>query len=197
MLVKLINKLKYYLRTTKHYRNVRKFHKLARQDAPDILCVIPEDGGCILRAKLVLEEAMELIQALGVTVTVCSDKGNRIVNIGKNTNYKFRTTGQLIDCVEIADGCADLTYVSTGTLVAFGIPDKEIQNEVDKNNLDKFKDGWSIRSDGKVIKSFLWQPPKINNIIMKYYQEGNNKNLSLKNRIKFYFVRLWRSIKWG
>ena len=63
--------------------------------------------------------------------------------------------------VEIADGCADLSVVTIGTLSACGIADEMLLGVVDANNLAKFGPGHSIREDGKLIKPKNHKPPDI------------------------------------
>jgi predicted HAD superfamily Cof-like phosphohydrolase len=65
------------------------------------------------------------------------------------------------DLVEIADGCADISVVTIGTLVACGIPDKGLLELVDDNNLNKFKYGLIRDQFGKIVKPTDHQPPNI------------------------------------
>lgn len=97
---------------------------------------LPEEGRK-LRAKLILEEALETIHALGF----------RVVGDGE-----LRSHGLGFNLIGTIDGCFDLRVVTTGTLSAFGIPDESGQRLVDENNLAKFGPGCTVRSDGKLIK---------------------------------------------
>jgi predicted HAD superfamily Cof-like phosphohydrolase len=63
--------------------------------------------------------------------------------------------------VAIADGCADIKVVTTGTLSAFGIADDLIQQLVDYNNLEKFGPGHGYREDGKLVKPPEHRPPQL------------------------------------
>jgi len=146
--------------TTKHYDRVKEFMERAKQDCPDSV-IIPSEEVRILRAKLILEEAFETVHAMGIEVytEVFGDKidPNRL-SFGKNGE---------VDLIEVADGCADIKVVTTGTLIAFGIKDVILQEEVDVSNLAKFAGG-GYRSDGtdgnaagKWIKPPNWQKPNI------------------------------------
>lgn len=110
-----------------------------------------------LRAKLILEEALETVHALGFSV--------------QYDNYNSRNHDVLFvdendpNIEEVIDGCCDVKVVTTGTLVAFGLPDDPFQDEVDDNNLAKFGPGHSIRGDGKLIKPPGHKPPKIKEIL--------------------------------
>lgn len=62
-----------------------------------------------LRARLMIEELGEILEALGTQ-----------------------------DRVELADGLADLIYVTVGTAVSYGIPIRRIFEEVHNSNMSKF-----------------------------------------------------------
>ena len=102
---------------------------------------IPSEDVRLLRARLVFEEALELIVALGCTIRV--DTGLPVVH-----------TTSLVEpnLVKIADGCADLSVVNLGTASACGFALAPIFNAVAENNLRKFAPGHALREDGKLIK---------------------------------------------
>src|SRR5687767_7963031 len=92
---------------------------------PPPVPTIPDVETRRLRAKLILEEAFETIEALGFRME------------GTWENYKI--VEQSPPNLElIADGCADLSVVNIGTLIACGIDDVELLREVDEANLRKF-----------------------------------------------------------
>lgn len=129
---------------SEHYDRVKKFMELAKQDTPDGP-VMPDAKTRHLRASLIFEECLETIKALGFDVCI---QGLEPITINKVIFFE----AHLPDLVEIADGVADISVVSTGTLVACGIKDKKLLEVVDQNNLDKFGPGHSFREDGKLIK---------------------------------------------
>lgn len=138
---------------TPHQKRVEQFMKLAKQNVPE-KPTLPSDEVCRLRASLILEEALETIDALGCEViaerTFQVSKANvAVVNV-KQANLE-----------EICDGCADISVVTVGTLSACGVDDKGLLELVDKNNLDKFGEGHSFRPDGKLIKPPDHKPPDI------------------------------------
>jgi len=51
--------------------------------------------------------------------------------------------------------------VTIGTLIAFGVDDEPVLEEVDQANLRKFGPGSYERDDGKWIKPPDWTPPDI------------------------------------
>jgi predicted HAD superfamily Cof-like phosphohydrolase len=71
------------------------------------------------------------------------------------------------DIVEVGDAIADLLYVVFGAGLVWGLPMKEMFDEVHRSNLTKLDENGKaiIRADGKVIKSHLFTPPSLGPII--------------------------------
>lgn len=97
------------------------------------------DGG--LRARLVLEESAELVEAI-------------VDN----------------DLVGIADACVDIDYVTIGTALAYGLPHAAAWNAVHAANMAKatLVDGklTMVRdAGGKVIKPDGWKPADLRAIL--------------------------------
>ena len=146
---------------SEHYCRIEEFMKLAQQEMPKHP-KIPSKEVRELRAKLIFEECKETIRALGFSMYDGAE------GLTLDSIYKPKL-------VEIADGCADISVVTIGTLIACGIHDKELLECVDKNNLEKFGEGHSIREDGKVIKPPNHQPPDIAKILKdQIYSEEKN-----------------------
>lgn len=108
----------------------------ANQKVPD-RPTMPDEDIRRLRAVLILEEALETVRELGFSVILnqsydMTDKKEFEEFFAFVSNGKENLEG-------IADGCADTIVVTTGTLSACGIADDSLQNEVDVNNLAKFK----------------------------------------------------------
>jgi predicted HAD superfamily Cof-like phosphohydrolase len=120
---------------TLHYHRVKKFMQHAGQDTPN-KPTVPGGKTAELRARLVLEEAFELVKALGVHVYA-----NEPLAKGERLDYdslKMVATEDA-DLVGVMDGCADLSVVNIGTLIACGVKDADLICEVDENNLLKFR----------------------------------------------------------
>lgn len=122
-----------------------------------------------LRARLILEECLETIAALGVTLSVtCEDSGFKYQ---KAITFKdIKRTGQEMkgtreELIEIVDGCCDVAVVTTGTLSAFGVGDMLVQGCVNDNNLAKFRPGHRIDEGGKLIKPPDHKAPKLGELI--------------------------------
>jgi len=143
-----------------HQQKVDKFMRLANQEIPS-KPIIPNKEVRELRASLILEECLETIKALGFRA-LFDEKGG----FGFLDKYEP-------DMIEVADGCADIKVVTTGTLTAFGIDDDELQNIVDENNLAKFGPGGYRREDGKWMKPPDHQPPDIARILDQQRKDSN------------------------
>lgn len=133
---------KVFEEVSSHQFAVEKFMTLGGQEIP-AKPTIPSLQVRKLRAKLILEEALETIKALGLYVTFDSDAvepctpGPATEDQGFQTNFFELKSGP--NLVEIIDGCCDLRVVTTGTLSACGIKDIRPQELVDQNNLEKFR----------------------------------------------------------
>ena len=101
--------------------------------------IIPGEARCKLRQKLLEEEVNEL-----------------------------KTAWKSEDIIEVADALADIQYVLLGTVLEFGLQDyfSDLFNEVHRSNMTKLDENGKPlrRSDGKVIKSELYKPPRIDKI---------------------------------
>lgn len=149
---------------TEHYKRVRAFMKGAKQKVRNTPG-LPNGKTRVLRAKLIIEEALETVAALGVDCRV---------NLGDDCKYEvlmdrleFNDLGEEhVSMKEVADGCADIHVVTTGTLVSFGIDDEALLQEVDESNLAKLGPGHSFRADGKLLKPKDWTPPRIVDLLI-------------------------------
>ena len=140
---------------TPHYQRVKNFMQKVGQDTPDQLTT-PGEKIRILRAKLILEEALETVHAMGIVVAAGGEGGTVL----QEETLHYSADGE-VDVVEVVDGCADISVVTIGTLIAFGVDDEPVLEEVDASNLRKFEPGSYRREDGKWIKPPGWAPPDI------------------------------------
>lgn len=140
---------------SEHYKRIEQFMRLAKQETPNSP-KIPSRDVLKLRAKLIFEEALETINALGMTLEADRD-----------CRYTFQIVdeGKEPDLIEVVDGICDISVVSYGTLISLGVTDKEVIELVDNNNLAKFGPGHTIRDDGKLVKPPNHQPPDIAKVI--------------------------------
>jgi predicted HAD superfamily Cof-like phosphohydrolase len=138
-----------------HQLRVEEFMRLAKQEIPAVP-TMPCLAVRKLRANIILEEALETIEALGFTVTL------------KPFDLSFELSETCApDLIEAVDGCCDLRVVTTGTLSALGVADNAVQEEVDRNNLAKFGPGsYRRESDGKWMKPPGHQKPDLEHILI-------------------------------
>lgn len=130
------------------------------EDGPTIPS--PEDR--LMRAKLLWEETLETITALGVQVLDFT--GHTLTKETQDIRFNVLHE-EHVDFEEIIDGCIDLRVIATGTLSTLGVPDMPFQLEVDQSNLRKIgDDGQCIkRDDGKLLKPEGWKPPNIRGVL--------------------------------
>lgn len=145
------------------YRSVRDFMVKAKQATPT-KAVYPDAKTRALRARLILEEALETVEALGCSVKVLRTTPDGCIAADSDLEITPRTGTALPPLLDedmlcsVADGVADIIYVSLGTLAACGIPDIPVMEEVVASNDSKFLEGHSFRPDGKLQKSPLYKP---------------------------------------
>jgi predicted HAD superfamily Cof-like phosphohydrolase len=111
--------------TSDHYQRVFSFMEGIGQHIPEGPQV-PPDHVKETRIALHLEETFELINALGYNIRFN----------GGDTSYELSKDNPA-DLIEIADACADIAVINTGTMISCGLPDKPLLEEVDRANLNK------------------------------------------------------------
>jgi len=159
---------------TKEQSQVIEFMKLFKQELHSTP-TIPSLETRKLRAKLILEEALETIVALGFSVS---------------TDLEIVGPTHEPGLIEIADGLADLHYVGyCGTAPSCGIDMEPVFAEVHRSNMSKmwteedlkqqkalYPTGvvesyggglYRILVDGKVIKSPSYSPANITEVLAK------------------------------
>lgn len=148
---------------SEHQMRVESFMLRAGQSVP-VTPTEPTPKERVRIAKLIMEEAMETVTGLGITmVDVCrgeNDQPSWRGEIGPTSDIEY-LPDRPFDMVEAVDGMLDTRVVTTGGLSALGVPDSWLQAVVDENNLGKFGPGHSIREDGKLIKPSTHRPPNI------------------------------------
>ena len=142
-----------------HQRRVSAFMRGAGQAVPDGVTV-PDVETRRLRARLILEEALETIEGLGFDVEMPDG-----VNYVCMANARFESRYPW-DLVQVIDGCCDLSVVLQGTLIACGLPDTPFIEEVDAKNLAKLDGGYKD-DQGKFRKPANWTPPDIAGVLAR------------------------------
>ena len=96
---------------------------------------VPSKEELILSARLIIEEALEYVEAAGITITLGE------TTIDRYTKLEFSQEREA-DIVEMADAVADLAYIGYGRACSMGVDMEPIENEVHFNNLSKIKTGY-------------------------------------------------------
>jgi predicted HAD superfamily Cof-like phosphohydrolase len=143
-----------------HQKRIDMFMRLAGQEVPS-LPALPAPEIRKLRASLILEEALETIDALGCHVEADGEG-----------NYWIGNPDGAADLALAIDGCADLSVVTIGTLTALGVDDQPVLRLVDDNNLAKFGPGGHRDAGGKWIKPPGHKPP---DIVAEIYRQVEEK----------------------
>jgi predicted HAD superfamily Cof-like phosphohydrolase len=127
----------------------------------------PSEADRILRAKLILEEALETIDALGVSVWFWVNEPDTASCLHMDGLNFTRT--QNFDLIEAVDGCCDLSVVVAGTLSALGVADVAVQREVERSNRSKLLTDGTLPPHstvpGKFGKGPGYTPPDIAGVI--------------------------------
>jgi predicted HAD superfamily Cof-like phosphohydrolase len=117
---------------------------------------IPSEEVRLLRARLILEEAIETIRGLGFTIETVSADIKRIESLD---DVYFELDQEPV-LEQIIDGCNDLIYVAVGTMLACGVADVAHDREVCRANDEKFPGGVAeVNKYGKFQKPFGWRGP--------------------------------------
>jgi hypothetical protein len=161
---------------TRLQRQLIEFHRTFEHpilDSP----TIPSDERVRLRASLVIEEALELVEALFGKDDLLDDARDSLHRVIARDTVK-------VDLVAVADALADIDYVVEGTRLEFGINGEPIADEVHRSNMAKAfvctvcqgvarlsgevctrcegRGKISLkRPDGKTVKPIDWTPPHI------------------------------------
>lgn len=145
---------------TEHQQRIEEMMRRAGQELPAVPTV-PPPGVRVLRARLILEEALETIRALGVHVWLPDDESAvDLADPDIFQDLRFQANSSP-DLPGIVDGCADVSVVTIGTLSACGVSDDAVLREVDENNQKKFGPGGYRDEHGKWRKPPGHKPPDI------------------------------------
>ena len=132
---------------------VRKFMQAVGQSTPSVPTE-PTKEEKILRANLIIEEAIELINALGLTVSSMVPQGEEL----SSTKDLYFCDDKPFNMVEVVDGCCDLFWVGIGGVaVSCGFSLREPLDEVNRSNLSKIDNGYK-GENGKWIKGKNYSP---------------------------------------
>lgn len=151
-----------------HQLAVEEFH-IGMGQTPPTTPTVPSDAQLLARCKLLLEEALEFVEAAGVKIS--------LVELG-NSEWKIDVEEKTIrfndlrfakvekaDLIGMADGLADTMVICAGGLAICGIADMPLLREVDNNNLLKISTGHFDKDRGKFIKAPNHPKPDIAGVL--------------------------------
>lgn len=139
-------------------RQVREFHRdVVKQPYSPAEPMIRMGD---LRARLVAEEAIELVCAL-----VGGAKGQNIVHemLHKVLQKRARNKMEGPNLIEALDGCGDTLVVTYGTFEAIGVDGEPFTDEIMRSNMAKL--GGHVDEHGKQHKPPGWTPPDIAGVL--------------------------------
>lgn len=138
--------------------HVAEFHELA--DIPLLRePSIPPNERVRLRARLITEEYLELMQSLYRNNSV------RIAAIGQMIEFIIANEEPEIDLAEFADATCDLDYVVEGSRLEFGIDGYPIAKAIHEANMKKVEGNIERRNDDKILKPEGWKPADIDKLL--------------------------------
>lgn len=139
---------------------VAEFMHAARQPVRTEI-TMPTEAERLLRVRLVIEEAFEFAEAMGVQVTsIATD----LHALNEHSVQVEIIEDAEVDIVEAADALADTLYVVYGSGHTLGLPLQDVFDEVHRSNMCKVDEstGFCVVSpDGKVLKPEGWTPPDV------------------------------------
>ncbi|APU89020.1 HAD hydrolase-like protein [Virus Rctr197k] len=136
---------------------VRDFHRVMDAPAPDRPKLDLSTYRFELRAKLILEEALEFIDACGCFAEVTpddDDDGHYMTVDGPHETPNWS---------EMIDALCDIMYVTVGAAIEMGIDLQPFFDLVHEANMKKA--AGPVREDGKKLKPPGWQPPDIQGLL--------------------------------
>ena len=112
---------------------------------------VPSDDVVRLRARLVVEECFEMLEAMY--------NDDRLYWVEQDLMYMLRESEVRVDMVELSDAFGDLDYVVEGSRLAFGIDGEPIADAIHASNMAKA--GGYADEHGKWRKPADWKAPDI------------------------------------
>lgn len=116
-----------------------------------------------LRAKLIMEEAVETVAAMGYAAHGGFSEPYRPDDFQPDDIFKTFKQFNKPDFAEAIDGLCDLIYVTLGSAVAWGVDLDPFFSEVQRANMEKLQG--PKRADGKQLKPEGWRPPDIEGVL--------------------------------
>lgn len=132
-----------------HQTRVEEFHRLGGHAVPSTPTV-PDQETRYRRAKLIFEECLETLEALGFYL-VSDEYGDPALKALPVAN---------INLAHLVKELSDLSVVTTGTFSTIGVPDEPYLAIVDESNTAKVRNGVRYNEFGKILKPDGWVNPE-------------------------------------
>ena len=148
---------------------IAEFMRTFGQPVVDVLQTNPPEATILLRARLVLEEAFELMAALGVKVAF--EEGETPRSIAPKAVTASIDPDATYDPIETVDALADLVVVVKGAGLQLGLPvDEIVLDEVCPSNMSKLGiDGEPIYDvGGKILKGPGYFTPNVQRVLDRH-----------------------------
>lgn len=144
---------------------IRQFKINAGQTAPECPTV-PSDTERILQVRLLVEEALEMAEAMGVHVAYkeCNNCNQQPISVD---SFDYSIKGPY-NFVGVMDAACDIFWVGVGgPVVLSGLTEtfEVCLSEVNNSNMSKFIDGHKCQNTGKWIKGPSYRPADIKSIL--------------------------------
>ena len=150
-----------------YQKMVEEFH----QKLGATIGTTPELRESELRAKLILEEAVETVAAMGFAAHAGFSAPYDKDEYQPDEIAKFFKMYDKPNFLDTIDGYCDLIYVVLGAAVTDGIDLDPFFTEVHRANIAKL--GGGMREDGKFLKPDGWQPPDHERILIHQQNLAN------------------------
>ena len=160
---------------TEHLQAVERFHVGMGVDVP-IQPTVPSNARLIARAKLLMEETLEFIEAAGIELQIQSSMMLNPAPL-RFEHLQFVKI-KPADMIEMADGLADVAVITAGGMAICGIADLPLLREVDDNNLLKLSTGHFDDKSGKFIKAKNHPKPDITAVLKAQGWTDENVHVS-------------------
>jgi predicted HAD superfamily Cof-like phosphohydrolase len=140
--------------------DVQEFHEETHGTVGETIAIRDRE----LRAKLIMEEAVETVAALGFDAVALIDEAGIPGERPHREIARFRKLYTKPHLVDFIDGMCDLLYVVIGSAVAAGVDLDPHFSEVHRANMTKTTG--PVRDDGKQLKPDGWTPPDHERILI-------------------------------
>lgn len=151
------------------YQMLREFHRRVNEPDQNVPTELSVDHA-ELRARLILEEALELCEALGVQVTAEGHAHGMILRASPRSRGPRLVTRSVgpVNFIKAVDAMRDIEYVTHGTDLVLGTSDaaEETFEEVHRSNMGKLSGG---QLGAKSIKPEGWEPPQLGRILRRIF----------------------------